>query len=73
MTAASPEPVPPVTPGHADDPFGGHEFHYEAHTDLFRCIRCRVYEVTARADDGPIKPCTGLAPEGAGPIEVNML
>lgn len=35
----------------AADPFGGHEFCYESHTDLFRCAKCRVYEVTARKDD----------------------
>ena len=54
-----------------EEHFGGHEFHYEAHTDLFRCVRCHMYEVTARAD-GPIKPCTGQPPEGSGPIEVNV-
>lgn len=53
------------------DPFGGHEFYYEGHTDLFRCIRCHMYEVTARAGDGPIKPCAGQPPAGSGPIEVN--
>ena len=62
--------VTAVTPGQAD-PFDGHEFHYEGHTDLFRCIRCHVYEVTARAGDGPIKPCAGQPPAGAEPIEVN--
>lgn len=66
------DPVP-VTPGEPSGPYGGHEFHYEPHTDLFRCIRCHAYEVTARAEDGSIKPCTGRAPEGSGPIEVNML
>lgn len=60
------------TPGQAADPFGGHEFHYESHTDLFRCIRCHAYEVTVR-DDSPIglMPCAGQPPEGSGPIEVN--
>jgi hypothetical protein len=53
-----------------DDPFGGHEFAYEPHTDLFRCVRCHRYEVTVRKDDD-IEPCTGTAPEGSGPIEVN--
>jgi hypothetical protein len=52
------------------DPFGGHEFAYEGHTDLFRCVRCQVYEVVARSD-GTIKPCTGQPPADAGPIEVN--
>lgn len=55
-----------------DDPYGGHEFHYEPHTDLFRCIKCHVYEVVARAGDGAIKPCTGQPPSGSGPIEVNV-
>ncbi len=68
-------PATPETPGQAavqpDDPYGGHEFAYESHTDLFRCIRCHMYEVTARAEDGPIKPCTGQPPTGSGPIEVN--
>ena len=57
------------TPEQAD-PFGGHEFGYESHTDLFRCVRCHVYEVTARAE-GTIKPCAGQPPAGSGPIEVN--
>lgn len=52
------------------DPFGGHEFHYETHTDLFRFIQCHMYEVVARAD-GPIKPCPGQPPANSGPIEVN--
>lgn len=55
----------------AADPFGSHEFAYESHTDLFRCVRCHMYEVTARAGDGPIKPCPGQPPAGSGPIEVN--
>jgi len=54
-----------------DDPYGGHEFHYESHTDLFRCIRCHRYEVSARKDDGTVEPCTGEPPAGSGPIEVN--
>ena len=54
-----------------DDPFGGHEFYYEGRTDLFRCIRCHHYEVTARKEDGTIEPCAGVAPAGSGPIEVN--
>ena len=58
-----------VTPGQ-EDPFGGHEFGYEPDTDLFRCVRCRVYEVTARAE-GTIEPCAGQPPAGSGPIEVN--
>lgn len=74
---SSPHGVPPVTapaPGQAaDDPFGGHEFHYEPRTDLFRCIRCHVYEIVARAGDGPIEPCEGTPPAGSGPIEVNAL
>lgn len=53
-----------------DDPFGGHEFAYESHTDLFRCVRCHGYEVTAREGD-TIKPCTGQPPAGSEPIEVN--
>jgi len=43
------------------DPYGGHEFAYESHTDLFRCTRCRVYEVTARKD-GEITRCPGDVP-----------
>ena len=43
----------------ADDPYRGHEFAYEGHTDLFRCSECRVYEVTARKA-GAITPCPGL-------------
>lgn len=43
------------------DPFGGHEFCYESSTDLFRCARCRLYEVTVRKD-GAITPCAGDVP-----------
>lgn len=62
----TPSPPPPEA-----DPFGGHEFAYESHTDLFRCVRCHRYEVTARKDDGTIEPCAGQPPAGAEPIEVN--
>ena len=62
-------PETAVTPGQAD-PFGGHEFAYESHTDLFRCIRCHRYEVTVRKED-TIEPCTGEPPARAEPIEVN--
>ncbi len=34
--------VYPIIPAETD--FGGHEFEYESHTDLFRCVRCRQYE-----------------------------
>jgi hypothetical protein len=56
-----------------DDGFGGHEFEYEQLTDLFRCTECRVYEVTARATDGPIKPCTGLVGYGGDTERVYLL
>lgn len=59
------------TAAEGTDPFGGHEFAYEGRTDLFRCIRCHRYEVSARKDDGSIEPCTGEPPVGSGPIEVN--
>ena len=61
-------PVPAVAPGALaaeaaapGDPFGGHEFGYESHTDLFRCTRCRAYEVVARKD-GAITQCPGDVP-----------
>jgi hypothetical protein len=41
--------------------FGGHEFAYESSTDLFRCVRCRAYEVTVR-DGEHITPCEGDVP-----------
>lgn len=44
------------------DMFGGHEFAYESGSDLFRCARCRAYEVTARGDDGEISQCPGDVP-----------
>ena len=56
-----------------DDGFGGHEFEYESSTDLFRCTECRVYEVTARDTDGPIKPCTGLVGYGGDTERVYLL
>lgn len=64
MTAQTPEPAA------AADPFSGHEFAYEPHTDLFRCVRCHRYEVSCRNGDG-IEPCPGQPPAGAAPIEVN--
>ncbi len=63
-------PEPEQAAAQPDDPFGGHEFAYESRTDLFRCIKCHAYEVTARAGD-TIKPCPGQPPAGAEPIEVN--
>ena len=54
------------------DPFGGHEFAYESHTDLFRCVRCHRYEVTVlNRETGAVEPCTGEPPAGSEPIEVN--
>lgn len=48
-----------------DDPFGGHEFEYESHTDLFRCCFCRRYEVVVRdLDTGIIALCSGEADDG---------
>lgn len=48
-----------------DDPFGGHEFEYEPHTDLFRCCFCRKYEAVARdLDTGAISLCQGEADDG---------
>lgn len=43
------------------DMFGGHEFAYESSTDLFRCIRCRAYEVTVRRGE-EITECPGDVP-----------
>ncbi|MEV8546927.1 hypothetical protein [Streptomyces sp. NPDC051572] len=56
-----------------DDGFGGHEFEYDSSTDLFRCTECRVYEVSARDTDGPIKPCTGLVGYGGDTERVYLL
>lgn len=56
-----------------DDGFGGHEFEYEQATDLFRCTECRVYEVTARDTDRPIRPCAGLAGYGGDTERVYLL
>lgn len=44
-----------------DDGFGGHEFAYEPGTDLFRCTRCRRYEVTVREGE-QLAPCEGDVP-----------
>ncbi|ATY17272.1 hypothetical protein CU254_42570 (plasmid) [Amycolatopsis sp. AA4] len=59
--------------GPPDDGFGGHEFDYEARTDLFRCHLCGQYEATARSDDGPIEPCTGLPGYGGDTERVYLL
>lgn len=40
--------------------FGGHEFELESVSDLFRCARCRGYEVSLRAPGaGEISICPG--------------
>ncbi|MGW0337074.1 hypothetical protein ACWD0J_35495 [Streptomyces sp. NPDC003011] len=62
-----------TTASTSNDGFGGHEFEYEQMTDLFRCTECRVYEVTARDTDGPIKPCTGLVGYGGDTERVYLL
>ena len=67
MTQAAPDQAP----AQPDDPYGGHEFHYEPHTDLFRCIECHRYEVSVRKDDVTFEPCAGEPPAGSEPIEVN--
>ena len=59
----------PTAAPETEDPFGGHEFAYEGHTDLFRCVRCHRYEVSVRKG-GAIEPCTGEHPAGSQ-IEVN--
>lgn len=61
MAARAIDTAGPVSTGPPDDGFGGHEFEYESSTDLFRCWLCKEYEVTARAAEGPIAPCTGMA------------
>lgn len=41
--------------------FGGHEFGYEQHTDLFRCEFCDGYEISLR------DPVTGVIGQCPGP------
>lgn len=53
--------------------FGGHEFEYEARTDLFRCSECKVYEVQARDRKAGIAPCTGLVGYGGDTARVYLL
>jgi len=48
----------------AEEELGGHVFHYEPATDLFRCIRCAAYEVTVRCEDGSFTACDGRRPDG---------
>ncbi len=62
-----------VVSGPPDDGFGGHEFEYERETDLFRCKECRVYEVSARAGNGPIASCAGLIGYGGDSDRVYLL
>ena len=52
-----------------DKPFGGHDFRYESHTDLFRCAVCRAYEVSMRDEDGKLEPCPG--PKPGEPMTLN--
>ncbi len=53
-----------VVTGPPDDGFGGHEFEHQSVDDQFRCVFCEKYEVSVRADDGTIAPCTGLVGYG---------
>ncbi len=46
----------------------GHEFAYESSTDLFRCWRCRKYEVTVRQGEDLVL-CEGDVP--GEPMELN--
>lgn len=62
------QPEAAVAEAGATDPFGGHEFAYESSTDLFRCTRCRKYEVTVREGD-VLSPCDGDVP--GEPMELN--
>lgn len=71
MTAHDPGTPTPVE---LDKTYGGHEFEYESHTDLFRCTECRTYEVSALAGlDGMIRPCPGLAAWHGDPERVYLL
>jgi hypothetical protein len=66
------QPSGEVVSGPPDDGFGGHEFEYESDSDLFRCVFCRVYGVTARRD-GAIAPCRGLVGYGGDPERVYLM
>ncbi|MCY0923196.1 hypothetical protein OS965_34530 [Streptomyces sp. H27-G5] len=63
----------PASPAEPEDRFGGHEFEYEQHTDLFKCTECEAYEVVARDGDGPITRCPGLVGYGADTQRVYLL
>jgi hypothetical protein len=66
--------VTQITLGPPEDvDFGGHEFEYERHTDLFRCTECQQYEVVVRSDDGSITQCPGLAGYGNDTERVYLL
>lgn len=50
-----------------EEEFAGHEFVYEATTDLFRCERCRQYEVAVRdRQSKAITACPGRLNGGPG-------
>lgn len=71
MTDSTPDDPDAAT--EPDDPYAGHEFEYESHTDLFRCSECRVYEVVARHKNGTITPCAGLIGWGGDTERVYLL
>lgn len=48
-----------IRPTHPEG-FGDHEFEYEFGTDLFKCWKCRRYEIVVRnSSTGTISPCPG--------------
>lgn len=50
-----------ITPTHPQG-FGDHEFEYESDTDLFKCWKCKAYEIVVRdSKTGVISTCPGPA------------
>lgn len=72
-SATAGETSPKLLQPPVDTEFGGHEFDLDPTADLFRCWMCERYEVTLRAADGTIAPCTGLAGYGDDPERVYLL
>jgi hypothetical protein len=52
-----------ITPTHPQG-FGDHEFEYQPYEDLFKCWKCKAYEVVVRdSKTGAITPCPGRGEE----------
>lgn len=73
QSGAAPDPASTLLHPPADLEFGGHDFGLDPTADLFKCWMCGRYEVSVRADDGSIAPCTGMEGYGGDTERVYLL